>query len=502
MSIEVRGHVVLSYRHAGPRLAGRLVLPGDPADEPSDYDPERPLGPGKVRVFDERGTRAKWRKRKDFGKVHFIETQPAAWVLRRSIVGRAFEAIPSSEVTLAPVEVCDDEGVIDDDWILLDVRALFPIDRDAAVATYANPSNPHASNLLEVERFAWRPEREARYAMFRTAECPGVIFARSDLFKRLAAVLGKLVVGVEPPYAPEEYTGGAPVFTSTWTPDPFGVLPEIPSSPDEARRAATAFWDAYAGHVARARVLESPHYAYWLAKVVDGAPRDDTRHAACAIPFYALMYARDVDRGATDETRRSVKQHEATALVYEMLFEGRKLGDEPGGPPAPQVETVLHEPVSHFAEKDTRKGKRRPTHVPFNSELQGDLAILLDKGLARLHRAATDSPDVLVTAICQLVDDQRARKAKLTKGALAEIAIVWGEQLVRVLGWQWATVVYDDDSKAIGVISPDRSLAHFPLRFLEGVTARKADNTVQLLYNMLRAGRTPSGKPWGYLAVS
>src|SRR5438132_562350 len=41
----------------------------------------------------------------------------------------------------------------------------------------------------------------------------------------------------------------------------------------------------------------------------------------------------------------------------------------------------------------------------------------------------------------------------LTLGSL------WGEQLVRDLGWEWAGVTFHDhdDSKAVGVFSPDRS---------------------------------------------
>jgi len=52
---------------------------------------------------------------------------------------------------------------------------------------------------------------------------------------------------------------------------------------------------------------------------------------------------------------------------------------------------------------------------------------------------------------------------------------LWGEQLVKQLGWQWAKVTFHDydDSCAFGVFSPDRSLAIYRLGpVLRGVVAR------------------------------
>jgi len=110
-------HILLTYVTKAAPFAGRLVMPGDPEDEAGDYDPERPIARGKVRVFDQPGRSAQWRKKKDFAKVAFIRTRPAAWVLRKSVIAPLLSGVPAGEIALVPTELCDDKGVVDDDWV-------------------------------------------------------------------------------------------------------------------------------------------------------------------------------------------------------------------------------------------------------------------------------------------------------------------------------------------------------------------------------------------------
>ena len=67
---------------------------------------------------------------------------------------------------------------------------------------------------------------------------------------------------------------------------------------------------------------------------------------------------------------------------------------------------------------------------------------------------------------------------------------LWGEQLVREFGWQWAGVTFHDydDSKAVGVFSPDRSLAIYPFHFVYGCMENDAPVTIMLAFNMLKDG--------------
>ncbi len=79
---------------------------------------------------------------------------------------------------------------------------------------------------------------------------------------------------------------------------------------------------------------------------------------------------------------------------------------------------------------------------------------------------------------------------------------LWGEQLAKRFGWQWAMVTFHDhgDSVAPAVLTPDRSLAVYPIHFLMGCFQDAGvDATVALSYNMLEAGSIGKLKPKGYV---
>ena len=81
----------------------------------------------------------------------------------------------------------------------------------------------------------------------------------------------------------------------------------------------------------------------------------------------------------------------------------------------------------------------------------------------------------------KLVDDE---DPSLLLGSL------WGEQICRELGWTWSGAIFHnhDDSHAVGVFSPDRSLAIYPFHFLTGCLANQAPVTVELSFRMLLEG--------------
>ena len=77
---------------------------------------------------------------------------------------------------------------------------------------------------------------------------------------------------------------------------------------------------------------------------------------------------------------------------------------------------------------------------------------------------------------------------------------LWGEQLVRSFGWEWREVTFHEhgDTRAPGVLSPDRALAVYPIHFLIGcLQDPNVDATVMLSFNMLREGKVghpPAGE--------
>lgn len=78
---------------------------------------------------------------------------------------------------------------------------------------------------------------------------------------------------------------------------------------------------------------------------------------------------------------------------------------------------------------------------------------------------------------------------------------LWGQQLVRKLGWEWAMVTFEDheDSRAVGVFSPDRALAIYPFHFIFGCMENNAPVTIMLSFNLLVDGsRIPPLPAVGY----
>jgi hypothetical protein len=67
------------------------------------------------------------------------------------------------------------------------------------------------------------------------------------------------------------------------------------------------------------------------------------------------------------------------------------------------------------------------------------------------------------------------------------LASLWGQQLVRQFGWQWGSVVFHDadEAEAVGVFSPDRSLAIYPFYFLYQCLTEFIPVTILLAFDVL-----------------
>lgn len=81
------------------------------------------------------------------------------------------------------------------------------------------------------------------------------------------------------------------------------------------------------------------------------------------------------------------------------------------------------------------------------------------------------------------------------------LGAVWGEQLAATFGWEWASVTFHEhgDSGAVGVFSPDRSLAVYPFHFLLGcLQDPRVPVTILLSFNMLAEGKIPRMPAQGY----
>lgn len=120
------------------------------------------------------------------------------------------------------------------------------------------------------------------------------------------------------------------------------------------------------------------------------------------------------------------------------------------------------------------------------------------------------TPAQIVEAVDTFVDDwqqgdKRCYSDDVDTWSLSlEVGSLWGEQLVAQLGWEWANVVFHEqnDSKAVGVFSPDRSLAIYPFYFVYGCLENDATVKIMLAFNMLiDPSRLPPIAPQSYANV-
>jgi hypothetical protein len=86
--------------------------------------------------------------------------------------------------------------------------------------------------------------------------------------------------------------------------------------------------------------------------------------------------------------------------------------------------------------------------------------------------------------------------------ACAAVGALWGDLVRRSFGWEW---VYFDDSWGFdtwGVVSPDRAYICFPHLVLAHKLAQpESDNTMMLLFKMIRDGDLPRSSPGRYMQL-
>jgi hypothetical protein len=537
-------HVPITPLFNAPGVANvRLELPWGREDDPL-WTPR----PARIAAFDAAfGGKGRLRKR---ARSLVALVDQAEVIVRRPVAERALAAVPPGELVLVPVALFDDEGLVADDFVMLDPRPWFPMDRDASDAVYVDPSSPHGSPCERVDRLAWGEGRTPPYAAFRLAEQPDVLLFRRELAEALGAATKKVVATVEPPYPQDTSMALGPQPTLLQQRGVLGVelMAPAPQRPEDAAMSAEAFWSIVAGRSgasARAAACASPHYALCLARAVDRAPRDDTRQGALADPRTALLYALQVDGAPRDDTREAASRHPRASLAYAervdhgpheatrrgvagsswqgdydaRCAEGARIfavlsGGEATSPaaeakePAPARETTAarawpaHD-RPRYAEDEG--GAEPPTHAPLGPDLRSDVDAFIERGLELVGLAEDARPEDVVTALHAFVGEVQAKTRKLAKKKPAVMALgcAFGEQVHRALGWQWASVRAPDGG-GVALVAPDRAAALYPFALVERLVAPRAkENTLALTFEMLAAGELPPGARAGaYAAIT
>jgi hypothetical protein len=151
------------------------------------------------------------------------------------------------------------------------------------------------------------------------------------------------------------------------------------------------------------------------------------------------------------------------------------------------------------------------SEIPIESSLKDEFADYSAAGLRLLKVRPSDDPAAIVAAIDTFVDKHQAKSRSFlgkligrgknnTEPALA-LGIVWGNQLVRELGWEWTSLLKDGHQYYV-IASPDRSLAIYATYFVkECLDFHTADCTVMLSFNMLRESTFPNQLAGSYTNV-
>ncbi|MEO8269447.1 MAG: hypothetical protein ABI557_07005 [Aureliella sp.] len=128
-----------------------------------------------------------------------------------------------------------------------------------------------------------------------------------------------------------------------------------------------------------------------------------------------------------------------------------------------------------------------------DAELLGNIEDSAAEAVAMLGLGTNATAEERVRAVDEYVDAWQKGKRPQDSGdddLSLTLGSLWGQQLASQLGWQWAGVTFHEfeDSKAVGVFSPDRALSIYPFHFIYGCIENGAPVTILLAYNMLVEG--------------
>jgi hypothetical protein len=119
----------------------------------------------------------------------------------------------------------------------------------------------------------------------------------------------------------------------------------------------------------------------------------------------------------------------------------------------------------------------------------------------------SSTPSIIASSIDEFVSEwQKGNRPGDSVLSLDDAPLIigslWGEALVSRFKWDWAMIMFHDHNNAIApaVVSPDRSLAIYPLHYLHGCfTDPAAEVAILQAYNLLKAGSAGDAKPGEYL---
>jgi hypothetical protein len=155
------------------------------------------------------------------------------------------------------------------------------------------------------------------------------------------------------------------------------------------------------------------------------------------------------------------------------------------------------------------EGMAKMNDEPLNDETMGSISGCANDALQVLGRSfmSADAATVVEAVDNFAYEWQKGNRPSTdvvedTEQARLIFGSLWGQQLVKQFEWEWRRINFSDGSFSFGVVSPDRSLAIYPLDFILGcMQDPDVDVTVSLSFNMLLAGSVPKMKARSYTNV-
>ena len=151
------------------------------------------------------------------------------------------------------------------------------------------------------------------------------------------------------------------------------------------------------------------------------------------------------------------------------------------------------------------------TERPIDAEERAEFENYAKSGLRLLSASESSESSALVAAVdAHVAAHQKAQRGFLSKllsktidnthVALA-LGIVWGNEIVRALGWKWTCIIREGEER-YAVVSVDRSLAVYATYFVkECLDNSYTDCTILLSYNMLLKNAIPAQTPNSFFSV-
>jgi len=142
------------------------------------------------------------------------------------------------------------------------------------------------------------------------------------------------------------------------------------------------------------------------------------------------------------------------------------------------------------------------TEEPLAADVRDELRQYESAALSALKLGSVRADeDVVVEAINKFADSLLASDAEVDTELATQLAVLWGHQICRRLGWEWVKLTVQGDMW-YGIVSRRREYAIFPLIYMREVLAeRSKDNTILLIYNMLKAGKFSPAEAGDYYVL-